>query len=445
MSAAIPDDVLREIFIRTLPTPESFAASHLPRSTFTKPSAATSPLVPCSVCARWRHIAISHRRLWAYLDSSSVPNPQLVHRWIERSGTKIPLSLSLRPSSGAVTPRHLHILLSEIGRCQNLELFGVFMLTGLKCSLPTLQSLSVSLRECLRGEATEGANWFSAALSHCPLLTRLHWDGPMVTAPWAQITYLSLRPSNRGYLARTLPQLVNLVELHLSCPHTWKSFHTSPLDPCALPTVTTFGIQGRAALLDFITLPALQHLVVVDCEPGDKLDNLLGRSNCHLKSIEIQSPSMNNIHGSFNHPAVAPSLRRLTTTSQDLTHWLPDPGADGLELLRTVDLSFRLDGVNPGEPSEAIAAFIHSRLPALTVLELDLGLLARHQLESRWVTTSQGGFTVTRPTHLRVEYEDWLGSDEGLELQALWAAGSEEGKQLFHLGVVPYNLATVET
>ncbi|KAJ7022693.1 hypothetical protein C8F04DRAFT_1272400 [Mycena alexandri] len=328
------------------------------------------------------------------------------------------------------------------------------MPTGLKRPLPTLETLSVSLR----GEAAEGANWFSAALSSCPLLTRLHWDGPSVSAPWSQLTYLSLHPSSPADFLHTLPQLINLVELHLSCPKSGDTSEifedsTPPLHPCVIPTVTTLGVYGHQRLITFITLPVLQHLVVAEFGPDNELNNPLDRSNCRLESIEIQNPSVNNrIHNSFDHPAVAPSLQRLTTTSQDLTYFLcfsdvwwqfgfpfelglypfrPREGAEGLALLRAVDLSFRLDGVNPGEPLEAIAAFIHSRLPSLTVLELDLGVLTPNQLESRWVPTPQGGFTVTRPTHLRVEYEAWLGSDEGREFRALCNAGSEEGKQLF--------------
>ncbi|KAJ7731370.1 hypothetical protein B0H16DRAFT_1733310 [Mycena metata] len=305
MLPTVPDDIVREIFIHTLPTLKSIAASHFPRPYFAKPSATTSPLLLCFVCVRWRRIAITQSRLWASLDPSCIANGQLVQHWLERSGNSIPLSFSLRPPPGGSKPHHLRILWSQIGRCRNLEISGVSLPIGVM-PLSKLETLSVSLH----ADAPEAADWFSAALSHCTLLTRLHWDGPSIFAPWPQLTYLSLHPRSPEHLFDTLQHLANLVELHLCCPADTASFDQSPFNPCVLPNVTTFGVQSHEGLFTFVTLPALQHLVLVDCWDGVHLEDLLERSACHIESLEMQIPSDGRIHGCFDHAAIAPSLRR---------------------------------------------------------------------------------------------------------------------------------------
>jgi hypothetical protein len=254
-------------------------------------------------------------------------------------------------------------------------------------------------------------------------------------------------------LESVLPQLTNVTDLHLIYPeHAHPSlnpqiseaFDTPPLVPFILPAVTTFSVQHDDQLLNFVTLPALQHLVLAKCwliYQGDELHALLKRSECQLKSLELQSAGSYHLHYYFRNPAICGSVTRLAISSQDLARFFSrleevSPGTLPLRLccLREVDLCFRIDDLDyfaPDETTGALASLLLSYLPSLARLELDLEIFTEAEMESHRVSTTLGEFTLIRPTCLRAEHEQWWRSDEGQEFQAVWNAGSFDTRRKF--------------
>ncbi|KAJ7253484.1 hypothetical protein C8J57DRAFT_1137234 [Mycena rebaudengoi] len=85
----LPVDVVREIFVASLPANRNCAIS-----------AKESPLLLCAICQSWRHLALSTPQLWASIHIVARSNNETermihtVHTWLARSGA-LPLSMSL--------------------------------------------------------------------------------------------------------------------------------------------------------------------------------------------------------------------------------------------------------------------------------------------------------------------------------------------------------------
>ncbi|KAJ7253515.1 hypothetical protein C8J57DRAFT_1473838 [Mycena rebaudengoi] len=85
----LPDDVVREIFVASLPKDRNCAIS-----------AKDSPLLLCTICQSWRNLALSTPRMWASIHIVAPSNDkiermaQTVYTWLDRSGA-LPLSISL--------------------------------------------------------------------------------------------------------------------------------------------------------------------------------------------------------------------------------------------------------------------------------------------------------------------------------------------------------------
>ncbi|KAF8134032.1 hypothetical protein K438DRAFT_1997915 [Mycena galopus ATCC 62051] len=261
---AIPDDILTGIFMACLPEAESIPASHFPRPVFQRPCQQNAPLLLCRVSARWRLLALETPRLWSSLDATFVQNYQLVERWLSRS-KQVPLSLSLRPSPHSDLPhRYLPLLIPRLQFCNNIEIIGWPVPAGMEPALPEgnlpLQCASVSLDI---GD-NRSLGWFSELLWKSPSLTCLHWNGPLVLAPWGRLTYLSFCPSYPADLVAVLPQLTNLIELHLIYPQidavtgihassiyeAYNEFYDMwPVEAIPVPTVTTLSVAWDGILL----------------------------------------------------------------------------------------------------------------------------------------------------------------------------------------------------
>ncbi|KAJ7753656.1 hypothetical protein DFH07DRAFT_960132 [Mycena maculata] len=217
--ALIPNDVLVEIFVACLPQSPGILASHFSQPPFIRPHRSEAPLLLCSISSNWRTLVLAMPRLWRSLDAHTLWSPHLVKLWLERAAHSRALSISLTPTlNPSCMPIHMHLplLLPVLHRCRNLEVLGWFASRTVQPSLSTsvpleTAAISINLRD------TRAAQWFSALFTAAPLLSRLHWVGPVVTAPWSQLTYLSFAPLNPSDFLYILPQLVNLIELHLIC------------------------------------------------------------------------------------------------------------------------------------------------------------------------------------------------------------------------------------
>ncbi|KAJ7253516.1 hypothetical protein C8J57DRAFT_1237322 [Mycena rebaudengoi] len=94
----LPDDVVREIFMASLPKNRNCAIS-----------AKDSPLLLCTICQSWRNLALSTPRMWASIHIVAPLNDKIermintVHAWLSRSGA-LPLSISLTVSRSSTWP-----------------------------------------------------------------------------------------------------------------------------------------------------------------------------------------------------------------------------------------------------------------------------------------------------------------------------------------------------
>ncbi|KAJ7253524.1 hypothetical protein C8J57DRAFT_1473845 [Mycena rebaudengoi] len=91
----LPDDVVREIFVASLPANRNCAIS-----------SQESPLLLCTICQSWRSLALSTPRIWASIHivaPSSDKTERMINTvrdWLARSGA-LPLSISLTVSLSA--------------------------------------------------------------------------------------------------------------------------------------------------------------------------------------------------------------------------------------------------------------------------------------------------------------------------------------------------------
>ncbi|KAF7335739.1 F-box domain-containing protein [Mycena venus] len=104
----LPDDVIRAVFLATLPTGRNPALN-----------SDEAPLLLCRICRSWRILARTTPRLWASIHIV-VPHPlklpQLTERvtaWLEKSGT-VPLDISLTYSRTSDTSSDVSSLVSQL-------------------------------------------------------------------------------------------------------------------------------------------------------------------------------------------------------------------------------------------------------------------------------------------------------------------------------------------
>ncbi|KAJ6552903.1 hypothetical protein B0H19DRAFT_1072404 [Mycena capillaripes] len=279
-----------------------------------------------------------------------------------------------------------------------------------------------------------------------PGLTHLHWSGPAISAPWFQLHYLSFCTFHPSELESILPRLVNLVELHLVNVE-YGVWERAPDAPYLLATITTLSLQHDCErLLELLTLPHLEHLVLAKVwlsVHAQSLRVFLDRSSCKLKSLELQGWGMDTLHDYYRHPAIQPSLTRLAISSEALTRFFdmleaesPETLPPSLHLfLRPIDICFQIDGLRNTNGDETwdgtLAMLLLSSLPNLAALELDLGVFTEGELESHLVSTPKGQLRVRRPTCQREEYERWWGSEEGQEFRRLRRSQNRDALEKF--------------
>ncbi|KAF8171049.1 hypothetical protein K438DRAFT_1773455 [Mycena galopus ATCC 62051] len=198
-------------------------------------------------------------------------------------------------------------------------------------------------------------------------------------------------------------------------------YDTWPTLAILLPTVTTISVQGNGIFLRLLTAPALRHLIFTTCSLyglAEDLVEFLDRSGCRLESLELQGTGSHFLQPFYNHPAISSSLTRLAIPSWDLATLFCaiDEASKGHALtprLRSFGLKglcFQIDNCLEHDPSDetngVLANLLLSWFPSLAVLEMDLEMFTRDELESRLVSTVQGQFTVTRPTYRLEQYRN---------------------------------------
>ncbi|KAJ7304603.1 hypothetical protein DFH08DRAFT_825543 [Mycena albidolilacea] len=451
----LASETLSDIFLYTLPSRPPLIYSPFPAPTFPIPNSSQAPLLLCQISSRFREIAVADPRLWRSLCTEKIVNPQLMEVWLKRAGD---ISLSLRiaralgpspqwplvyinpsilPDSSYISPiqRYLPILLPKISQCRQLQMVDCFIPQFVPpASFLVLESLSVTIQRT----NLPAARWLSHALGRAPRLTRFHWSGPAVAAPWAQLSHLSLdvEPFGPGLLKSVLDAATQVQHLRLHFELAIPHLQTTSV----LLSVTTFSIVGGSQLAHSIILPNLTHLIIEWAGPTSNADDsdlpsFLQHSQCAITTLEVWELPFWGFPNVLLSRQVSHSLRRLVIGAHGLCqffgwleHHTPGTLPHNLRLLREVDLCFRIDdrpaGAVPGT-CNILADLLKIHLPSLDDVILIDNADHETQMESCLVGSAPGTFTLWRSAAIRREYESWWKSVDGHAFQAARAGNGE--------------------
>ncbi|KAJ7073071.1 hypothetical protein C8F01DRAFT_1106110 [Mycena amicta] len=344
-----PDDVLREIFLRTLPETRNAALS-----------ADEGPLLLASVCKRWKQIVFKTPRLWAAMHivvpiASDRPRvrqlAKMARAWLKKSGV-VPLVISMKissslsfafpqsPAARTASPL-LPALLSVSRRWKNVQL--VLSTAEEVNSLSTsLSAADVPLLEHLHllyyrgGDLTPGQNL------------------PQVDMPFLQTP--SLRSFFFGGHCSSLPLGLaweNLLHVKLIMPtlafDTTVVFPFGFLEQCQVLQTLEVALEGHQISIqeppsaEPIVLPALTSLKLTmtlrhRAPDGRQIFELM--QTPALASLEVRGVFANNVQPFF---APIPFLRSLHLNINPLTTDDLVGALDTLTLLEDLHLT--------GEPS----------------------------------------------------------------------------------------------
>lgn len=330
----LPVEILSEIFILSLPEPETNYGQYALRMFGNGDSKGYRPdmahrrddygysmrkaaLSPGQVCRLWRKIAYSTPRLWSSIDLNILPlrhyRIQLRHNhspetplpfklaayWLIHSGTA---SLSLRITGFKSVYPEIHPLLRSLAACSrrwkhvslDLELFQYDVLCDIKDNLPLLQSLA------LYHDNQRGYSWVETVFGSAPQLRSVCLnrtiDPYMITLPWAQLTHLSLLLYDIDNCLKALTLCVGLEE----CVITLSGYIIEPGRIDSLPHVSLNRLRSLKFVSDYgfngfaehLHAPALSDLVVDDRLTGQvtmQLRSLITRSSCYILSLTLNA------------------------------------------------------------------------------------------------------------------------------------------------------------
>ncbi|KAF8172595.1 hypothetical protein K438DRAFT_1851411 [Mycena galopus ATCC 62051] len=429
--AHLPNEILAEIFILALLSNSGVPYTSFPSPTFVVPAATAPPLLLCAVSTCWRAIAIGDPQLWTSLNAEHVQHSQLLWTWLLRA-LGLPLCLrvaqplgtyadlrTIRPAPALLeehsytgAPHHPLLLLAQISHCRHIAMINLMIPPFIEpIPSPTLQSLSAVVHP----ENVPAVEWFSRPMALAPHLTSLHWAGPVVAAPWAQLTHLSLDLGRFSPL--DFKQVMDAVMEGQNVYHFPHPSHT-------LPSITTFNFSGETALLRFLALPNLTHLViewVTQMADWDGLAAFLDCSGCTITVLELWEsvrwgsyfPRM--LLALLVSPAIAASLTWLLISSRDLNEfflWLERCTSGtlppALVLLHNIDRCFQIDNLLGITDASAFGLYLDDNEDAQECCIVG--------------SVPSTAFTLWRSIALRREYKSWWHSEQGSAFQAARAA-----------------------
>ncbi|KAJ7143485.1 hypothetical protein C8R43DRAFT_1130570 [Mycena crocata] len=470
--SALANEILSHIFRFCLPQGPKIPTSYFPSPFFSRPSKPSpheAPLLLCQISSRWRAIAIAYPALWESLDTEGVPHVELACLWLHRAKAR-PLSLRISQPTSFQHPIHrlpsmyipphyhfpmhlylplLHPLLSQCRQLESVDWYMPHFVRSHSVHPHLLESLAVTV---LDGNE-HAACWFSEVLSRAPVLSKLHWRGPRIAAPWAQLTHLSWFPTEKHFFEMALDELHNLTHLRLEIsPVRIAAFCSAP--PATfhvLPKVTNFFLCGLE-VVRFLILPQLRHLVVEYMleDPDEELKHLVERSRCTLQSLELHRCIFSvDIGAALSHPFMTSSISHLLIPSRLLDGLFitlegSSPGTlpPKTLLLRSVDRCFRIDllaGISGDDTAGALAPVVRRHFPALEELTLyDFRHYGKPptmtEFETRTVAiTGSPSFVVRRSTAFRHEYELWWNSADGQEFRCALSRNERGLTELFEI------------
>ncbi|KAJ7253523.1 hypothetical protein C8J57DRAFT_1473844 [Mycena rebaudengoi] len=280
----LPDDVVREIFVASLPANRNCAIS-----------AQESPLLLCTICQSWRSLALSTPRIWASIHivaPSSEKTERMintVHAWLARSGA-LPLSISLTASRSTWPPPDASPLLTAL-ICYSLRWKHIrFILPPYQ--LEPLSSLSPEDVPILEEAIVDGLT--SEEVDHTIMSPRLAFL--RATSIWS----VSL---HSGFISPSTPIRLEFLR-HLS-------FENVGGTHLYITSHSALEILRRCALLETCAI-----LIFGDLDGPSTPCRLE-----HLRNLCVRSGGDGGTR--FFETLVLPNLRRLEYSGETDLHFLP--------------------------------------------------------------------------------------------------------------------------
>ncbi|KAJ7609802.1 hypothetical protein FB45DRAFT_943009 [Roridomyces roridus] len=282
----IPDDIVREIFLQSLPAHGSV-----------QPSRYSVPLVLAQICARWREVSLGTVQLWNSVDFT-LPHSegivQLLHTWFRRAKAH-PLSLTVRcPRACVVLPAGLIPLIKKYApQFSSLALSvpssqWAEFISAFSGPFPTLRHLSLHIQT---QPGYPNQTEVFPAFADMPQLEELHIH--IISS------FSSLRIRSKTLTTLKLMKPIDIEEFeeifrslpnlrYLSLPHV--GMRTPRPAAITYPLPLESLCLSAALYLDAVTLPHLRNLDVVlhNLPAITALCYFISRSGCTLVDLTLR-------------------------------------------------------------------------------------------------------------------------------------------------------------
>lgn len=302
LEAELPFELRSKIFLLCLPLDGRV-----------RPSPLTAPLLLAQVCTRWRAVALATPRLWSSIffefpnstphhglsiqfedeiDPIVDPTTALVDLWFGRC-SGFPLSVTIRSCQGGLrVPRGLiEVLKRRFTQWQRLELSlsatDFLELLSVSGPFPHLRSLALDVNDAIAEKFTWNQDLYTLApdLALFRIGRSLSWkhsfpDGARLSSLKAlELSLVNYNPD----MFNVFPHIHDLV---LRIPN-----RTSAPSVPVTAHLRSLILDGNAGFLNYLTLPALEHLgaVITDVETANALVSFVTRSRCVLTRLALRS------------------------------------------------------------------------------------------------------------------------------------------------------------
>ncbi|KAJ7056147.1 hypothetical protein C8F01DRAFT_1156961 [Mycena amicta] len=436
----MPDDILRSIFVASLPRNRGAAIS-----------SDESPLLLCQICRLWRDIALKTPPLWASIYVIIPPEhlvPQLsavLSTWIARAGS-IPLSFDLANSAFSSsydrTEPIVRLVTSISHRWRSLRTIALGNLADIPAfysltssDVPNLARVAIQLNWGY--ESTAESRRGSLILLESPSLRSLELTGRYerlpLSLPWGNLCSLKLQwpyGDNPEFPFHILQRCQRLQTFEFVAPST---FILAPTEPFILPNLEELCITGTMAT-------TIEHNPLFATLLAPQLNTISATLDAYFPQITWLRPitsqiTLLNLRQSTSSNLLLAALREMFAL-EDLTLHL-EPQAVEID---SEDLNPRISLFAPADPSFLLwltpgvtgtgAATSECILPRLRRIRL-IGFSALTErtivtfVASRWragrdsdsgvALLSRASFTLHRQRELDVKQElREMGVDLGL-------------------------------
>ncbi|KAJ7133418.1 hypothetical protein C8R44DRAFT_23551 [Mycena epipterygia] len=248
--ARLPLEISSDIFTRCLPT--------IPR-----PNPSSAPLVLLNICYAWSSIALSTPSLWSAIRVDFPRSPEfknLLEAWITRARSRT-LSISLH---GSVHPSVQALVKQHAYRVQDLELYldSGEALEAITVPLPAVKSLTIG--------NPNNTTYFFPYADECVAMLRAAPD--LLECVFDKIYY----DEDFHAFGNTLQHLTHSSLQHLRL---------------GKPRYIYGESVNSACILQYLTLPALQSLLISDFDIShDDFLSFLDRSSPPLHTLHMSIP-----------------------------------------------------------------------------------------------------------------------------------------------------------